>query len=58
MVQASKVVLARERLRDLGGVKCCGRLMRGCIEEGSTGYVMDLKCEVCGRQVHICATFQ
>ena len=58
MVQSSKVILAREELRDLGGIKCCGRLMKGDIEEASTGYVMDLKCEVCGRQVYICATFR
>ena len=58
MVQASKVVLAMEELRDLGGIKCCGKLMKGEIEEGSTGYVMDLKCEVCGRQVQICAVFR
>jgi hypothetical protein len=57
MVRASKVVLAREELRDLGGVRCCGRLMKGGIEEASTGYVMDLKCEICGRHVHICAVF-
>jgi hypothetical protein len=57
MIQTSKVVLLREKLRDLGGVRCCGKLMKGDIEEGSTGYVMDLKCEVCGRHVHICAVF-
>jgi len=56
-IQASNVVLAREKLRDLGGVRCCGRLMKGDIEEASTGYIMDLKCEVCGRHVHICAVF-
>jgi len=58
LVQASKVILKREQLRDLGGLECCGRLMKGNIEEACTGYIMDLECEVCGRQVHICATFQ